>query len=218
MRCLDVAKRALGVLSRPLSRWILASVPVSDPWQRFDFPPIPLSAFGSGCVHDFGWYFEGVSTVRAVSPEEIQRWLCGCRYVPDVELFHEPDFWQHPCTLERLRQGDCEDFALWAWRKLVDTGVEAEFIVGRSAFDPVSGRAETLFARHAWVLFPRAGTTWLLEPTARTVKKGLQPLDVVRQHYIPELGVTSRRRPFSFAGKLLVDRERQFVLGEVPWA
>jgi predicted transglutaminase-like cysteine proteinase len=34
---------------------------------------------------------------------------------------------EHPGAFERRRRGDCEDFALWAWRKLAEVGVDAEF-------------------------------------------------------------------------------------------
>src|SRR5205085_1473130 len=68
----------------------------------------------------FAWYFEGQSAVTVGSVDDVCEWLLECEYVHDPELFHEPDFWQHPRTFERLRKGDCEDHALWAWRKLVE--------------------------------------------------------------------------------------------------
>jgi hypothetical protein len=45
-------------------------------------------------------------------------------------LFGEADFWQHPSTFERLRTGDCEDFAVWAWRKLIELGYDVDLVAG----------------------------------------------------------------------------------------
>ena len=70
--------------------------------------------------------------------------------------------WQQPCAFEQSRRGDCEDFALWAWRKLVEMGVDAEFYVGRvmCGDDPVSAR------QHAWVVY-RVDDEFLFEPRPR---------------------------------------------------
>src|SRR6185436_7297823 len=93
--------------------------------------PVPIGAFGPGSRREFAQYFQGESHVRVESIDEIVEWLLNCQYMTDAILFNERDFWQHPNTFEQLRRGDCEDFALWAWRKLADIGIDAEFCVGR---------------------------------------------------------------------------------------
>ena len=75
------------------------------------------------------------------SLQEICEWLVGCDYADDEAFFNEPDFWQHPVMFEQTRKGDCEDHALWAWRKLVELGFEAELVRGHY-FD---GRNAELF-------------------------------------------------------------------------
>ena len=92
---------------------------------------VSTTAFGPGSRCDFSHYFEGESHVPVSSIDDIVKWLTSCEYVTDLALFHEQDVWQHPAAFEQLRRGDCEDFALWAWRKLAEVGVEAEFYVGR---------------------------------------------------------------------------------------
>ena len=96
---------------------------------------VPASAFGPGSQRPFAEYFEGESRVPVGSIDGIVAWLQTCEYVTDLELFHQPDVWLHPGAFERLRRGDCEDFALWAWRKLAEIGIDAEFCVGRVICD-----------------------------------------------------------------------------------
>ena len=113
--------RFLARLLAPLLALLRPRVLVDDPWARSP-AVLPTRAFGRGSVRDFRWYFERESEVPVRSIDEVCDWLLGCAYVSDRELFNESDFWQHPGTFERLRQGDCEDYALWAWRKLVELG------------------------------------------------------------------------------------------------
>ncbi len=101
--------------------------------------PVPPGAFGPGSERPFAQYFEGESSVRVASIEEIVAWLQTCEYVSDVELFRKRDVWQHPSAFEHLRRGDCEDFALWAWRKLGELGIDADFCVGRVDLDRSAG-------------------------------------------------------------------------------
>ena len=50
---------------------------------------------------------------------DLRRFLAGCEYVSDEEQFGERDYWQPPEQFEKSKKGDCEDFALWAWRQLL---------------------------------------------------------------------------------------------------
>jgi hypothetical protein len=75
-------------------------------------------------------------------------------------------------AFERRRRGDCEDFALWAWRKLAEVGVDAEFCVGRVICDD---RPE-VDRQHAWVVFRVDEAAYLFEPAARIRSRMIRPL------------------------------------------
>ena len=116
-----VIRRAFAWLVYPVGRLLVQIMPEDDPWERLSVAP-RLHMYGSGARLDFPKYLGGPSTVAVTSIEHIQNWLLGCRYERDEVLFAEPYFGQHPTTFEHLRAGDCEDFALWAWRKLIELG------------------------------------------------------------------------------------------------
>jgi hypothetical protein len=196
---------------RPLWRLLLRVVPVDDPWRRVDYR-VPVRHFGAGANHDFDWYFEGECRVPVTSIEDVQDWLLECEYVHDPELFHEPDFWQHPRTFERLKRGDCEDHALWAWRRLLELGYDAEFVSGRCLpWTPGSADGE---GGHAWVIFRRDGATYLFEAAAKTKGQMVRPLTEASDEYRPEYGVDCHRQRFAFNGILLTMREREFGIRE----
>ena len=150
--------------------------------------------FGDGARHGFDWVFEGESAIAVASLDEILDWLAGCQYEADASLFRESDYWQHPHTFEQLRRGDCEDFALWAWRKLVELGIDADLVIGRR----VPPGAEN--SRHAWILFRDGATEFLLEPIVRDRAVAIRDITTARSEYIPEFGVARDRSRFLFAG------------------
>lgn len=90
-------------------------------------------------VEIFQDYLRAKLTVRPGDPARLRAWLRGCRYVRDIVRHKAMDLWLHPEDFEQLREGDCEDHALWAWVQLLRMGVLARFTVGRRT----SG--------HAWV-------------------------------------------------------------------
>src|SRR5690348_9858416 len=106
------------------------------------------------------------------------RMAADCEYVRDP--VHERDYWQHPKTFEQLRKGDCEDHALWAWRKLTELGLPAEFYVGRWR---TGKEAQPGF--HAWVVFQDGGIQYLLEATGSSRETIVRRLDDVRGDYFP---------------------------------
>ena len=87
--------------------------------------------------------------------DEVRAFLSTCRYVPDEEQFGVKDHWAPPVEFERVRQGDCDCFALWTCRQLLALGYEARFIVGRA------GRYGD---GHAWVAFRAEGEIFIVEP------------------------------------------------------
>jgi predicted transglutaminase-like cysteine proteinase len=175
---------------------MLRLVPPRDPWTRLALRP-PLHAFGPGARQDFPWYFQGESTVDVRRVEDMVGWLQQCEYTSDQDAYQVTDFWQHPRTFELMRRGDCEDFALWAWRKLIELGFDAQFVVGYAVVGPEAGR------RHAWVQFHDGERDYLLEPCQRSAEHAVRPLEDVRDAYFPEYGVDARRQRFTFAGYAL---------------
>jgi hypothetical protein len=160
---------------------------------------VPPAAFGPGSHTQFPSYFEGESRVRVTSIDEIVEWLRTCEYVSDADQFHQADVWQQPCAFERRQRGDCEDFALWTWRKLAEINVDAEFFVGRV----VCGSRTTARRQHAWVVYRDRGTEVLFEPAAQDRDEMLRPLDAVRDLYVPHFAVDRRFVTSAFVGCLL---------------
>ena len=89
----------------------------------------------------------------------------------DEEQFGEKDYWQPPEQFEESKKGDCEDFALWAWRQLLQMNYDARFVAG------VSGRYRE---GHAWVTFEKNGKYFLLEPLRWPVGLKLPRLSIFR--------------------------------------
>jgi predicted transglutaminase-like cysteine proteinase len=169
-----------------------------SPWDRLA-ASIPLKAFGPGSRRHFSHYLEGDSAVRVQSIDEIVEWLLECQYVTDPELFKEQDFWQHPSGFESLRRGDCEDFALWAWRKLTEVGVEAEFYVGQVRGEPeLRGNRQ-----HAWVVYRADDDDFLFEPAARNRERMIRRLADAMDDYVPHFAIDRHLRTFAFGGCVL---------------
>ena len=158
--------------------------------------PVPAKAFGPGSERPFATYFDGESSVGVASVEDIVAWLQTCEYVSDVELFQKRDVWQHPRVFETMRRGDCEDFALWAWRKLGELGIDADFCVGRV----VSRQHPDVDHQHAWVVYRIDGTTFLFEPAARTPSYMIRPLEEAMDDYVPHFAVNHRFETNAFVG------------------
>jgi hypothetical protein len=164
-------------------------------WERVVMN-VPPRAFGPGSEQPFAEYFKGESSVQVGSIDDIAAWLQTCEYTADIELFQKADHWQHPGIFEQQRRGDCEDFALWAWRKLSELGIDAEFYVGRvnCTQRPVSAR------QHAWVVYQVDGTSFLFEPAARTPASMIRPLEDAMSDYVPHFAVNHRFETSAFAG------------------
>jgi hypothetical protein len=187
---------------RPLLHWLRevsgmahkARVAASarDPWQRYQIEP-PLRAFGPG-AEDFRGYLARACRLSHATPHDIADFLLQCRYAEDQHLLGEHDHWLHPATFELLRCGDCEDFALWAWRQMVDAGFDTDFVVGIRA---VPGNPS---GRHAWVTYRDASEEYVLDGVERSLERIIRPLAEVRQLYEPQVGVDAAGRRFVYAG------------------
>ena len=159
---------------------------------------VPRYNFGKGAKKDFAWYFEGTSRVQVKSLKEICKWLAKCGYMSDRELFVEDDFWQHPVTFEHLRKGDCEDHALWAWRKMTELGIPAEFVCGQWIERNNGARKET---GHAWVNFEDLETrTWLvMESTEKNPRRMVLTYAEAEQYYFPEFAVNGELKTYRYS-------------------
>jgi Bacterial transglutaminase-like cysteine proteinase BTLCP len=110
---------------------------------------------------------------------DMRRFLAGCKYVSDEEQFGERDYWQPPERFEESKKGDCEDFALWAWRQLIHMKYPARFALGS---------ASRYGDGHAWITFQKDGKTYLLEPLSWPVGLTLPRLSVLR--YKPKFSMS----------------------------
>ncbi len=164
-------------------------------WDRVPVP-VPARVFGPGSRQPFADYFDGESCVHVGSIDDIVAWLQTCEYVTDLELFHERDVWQHPGIFEQQKRGDCEDFALWAWRKLAELSIDAEFYVGRVICEDRPG----IDRQHAWVVYTLDGTEFLFEPAARTPSQVIRPLADAMAGYVPHFAVNHRFDTHAFVG------------------
>lgn len=102
-----------------------------------------------------GRYVSQPLTVKCASFQDVRDFLRRCKAVSDEEQFDQRDYWQPPEEFERTRKGDCDCFALWTWRQLLDMGYDARVVFGQH------GRYDI---GHAWVEFFRNGTCYLVEP------------------------------------------------------
>jgi hypothetical protein len=104
---------------------------------------------------------------------DMRKFLAKCKYVSDQEQFGQKDYWQPPELFEETRKGDCEDFALWSWRQLMQMNYPCRFVVGRA------GR---FGAGHAWLTFEKDGRTYLLESLSWGIGLKMPRLRTLRYH------------------------------------
>jgi Bacterial transglutaminase-like cysteine proteinase BTLCP len=126
-----------------------------------------------------GRYVSQPLTVRCQTMREVRTFLASCRYVSDKELFGKRDYWQPPEDFEKRKKGDCEDFALWTWRQLLNMGYDARFI---------GGSCGRYGEGHAWVEYFRDGKCYLVEPLLCRVGDAIPRLSAFR--YDPRLSVS----------------------------
>lgn len=126
-------------------------------------------------------------SVKCNSVSDIRDFLCTCRYVSDQEQFGKRDYWQPPEEFELTKKGDCDCFALWAWREFLELGFDARF---------VAGRAGRYGAGHAWIQFSQDGRDFLVEPLVARLGDTMPRLRTLR--YRPRFSVAWDGRDISF--------------------
>jgi hypothetical protein len=165
-----------------------------DPWERIE-QGLAVPWYGSGAPPDFREYLSGISSVDVESVDDICSWLRTCTFATDEALFGRADVWQHPLEFEVRRAGDCDCHALWAWRKLHELGISAEFLSGRRRL--ADGNEEG----HCWVQLVSSAGSLILESTEKEGSM-LRPLSSAREEYIPHLAVSTSLARVSYWGLL----------------
>jgi len=166
-------------------------------WTRINLPR-DTWRFGGAAPSDMAAFLARPSTVRVSAVQEVCDWLRECAYEHDEVLFGEPDRWQAPAEFEARRRGDCEDHALWAWRKLHELGIEAELVVGRYLTAPGPHNY------HAWVVYTEpSGRRMLLEATTKGWGRMPAPLEEVGHEYLPFHSIDGYLQTFTYGGYLL---------------
>jgi len=113
-------------------------------------------------ARSFETYLQSQTALRILSFDDVLRFLVGCRYVRDRELFGKEEVWQHPNDFERARAGDCEDHALWAWAQLAQLRIEARFTAGFRK------------GGHAWVTLYRTDPPGIFETTSKEPERAVK--------------------------------------------
>jgi hypothetical protein len=150
-----------------------------------------------------GRYISQPLSVECKNLEDLRNFFTKCRYVSDEEQFGLPDFWMPPEDFEHIRKGDCEDFALYAWRQLQSLGFRTRFVGGKN------GRYGD---GHAWVTFEQDGKTFLLEPQASSLGPRLPRLSTLG--YKPDVSVEWDGEKAHF----YLHKDRKFIpsAGQLP--
>lgn len=189
--------------------YVLDRIPLDDPWGRWP-QAVPHHIFASGSVNDFGWYLKEPSTVTIDSIEHVCDWLLACEFVTDEEQFGKADYWQHPTEFEKRRRGDCDDHAIWAWRKLIELGIPVELVVG------CKRTAAATWAGHAWVQTEVNGQPVVLDAAAKPPSQLIVPLADARAWLRPHFAVDQRLQRHAFEGYLHTIKERRCAARQKP--
>jgi len=163
----------------------------TDPWASVP-APVHHRLFGAGSRRPFPWYFEGPLQVQIGTLREMEEWLFECLYVPDERLHGTADYWQHPGVFEQLRMGDCDDHALWAWRKVVELGHASSLVVGRWSDEPDD--------LHTWLVAAVDGSRHIVEPTSKVLGEMIVPFERAARRYRPHVSVNERFETRAYLG------------------
>jgi len=154
-----------------------------------------------------GRYVSQPLSVKCKTIDDVRRFLRGCEYVSDKELFDKDDYWQPPEEFEQRKKGDCEDFALWTWRQLLELGYDARFI---------GGSCGRYGEGHAWVEYFQGEKCFLVEPLFSKVGGTMPRLSTLR--YGPKLSVAWDGETLRyFAHKERTSQSDWRLLGPLVW-
>ena len=152
---------------------------------------VPYSQFSSGAGKKWSLYLNDDTAVTVNSLAEIQSWLSSCKYMLDQDQFGKVEHWVTPSEFEKTKLGDCEDHALWAWHKLYQLNIPAEFVVGTN--DNGNGK----WVGHAWVMLKISGLLHVLEATNKNGRMFV-PWEDVKNRYKLRVGVNHDLKTFEY--------------------
>ena len=168
-----------------------------DVWERTDHVPCER-CFVYATVYDFRAFQAVPSIIPVGTVEWMRHWLSGCEYASDRHLFGKDNYWQSSALFERLRAGDCDDFAAWAWRKLHELGYrDAALVLGWKR----AGEEGADWGAHAWVDFGWRGRPHVFDGTLPRDHMA-RPAEAARGEYYPMFGVDGAGWAFAFGGGL----------------
>lgn len=124
-------------------------------------------------TYPMGRYLSQPLNVECKNLADIRAFLRGCKGVSDKEQFGREDYWQPPEHFEQTKKGDCDDFALWTWRQLLDLGYDARVVFGQHGRYGIG---------HAWAQFSENGKTFLVEPQLSILGERIPRLSSLRYH------------------------------------
>jgi predicted transglutaminase-like cysteine proteinase len=115
---------------------------------------------------------------QAKSINQIDEWISNGKYISDERLYGESDKWQIPSEFEKIKAGDCEDFALWTWVQLLRMNINARFMLGGLYSEDLN---------HAWVCIYGSGGVKIFECTPSEFNA---PIDIRNApEYMPVLSI-----------------------------
>lgn len=136
--------------------------------KRFYHPTFPL-----------GRYVSRPLTVECSSIVDVWKFLRTCRMVSDEKQFGREDYWQPPDEFEKTKKGDCDCFAFWTWRQLLNMHKDARIVFGITGARPTG---------HAWVQYCERDRCFLVDPTLWPL--GLRIPRFTTLFYVPRYSVS----------------------------
>jgi hypothetical protein len=128
------------------------------------------------------------------SPEALAKFMKhNFKYAPDRRLFHEDEYWQSPEEMLERRQGDCEDYALFAKAILEQNGMSASVV---SVYWAADAHTVAVFEQNGkWGIFDLADLHYVDAATmadlAKTIRHDWHYLGIMRQE--GRIGIISRK-------------------------
>ncbi|MEM9133033.1 MAG: hypothetical protein AAF962_25930 [Actinomycetota bacterium] len=157
----------------------------------------PHRLFGTDSAVPFADYFYGKSTVRPSKVQGINEFLWSCELRPHLGRRGQ---WQHPLDFERRRTGNEKDHALWAWRRLVELGFEAQLVRGRRR------RAPGSWEDHTWVSFyDGSRQLYVLDASSKDRDATVMPEVIARSTFVPHVDVDRRQKTFQHPVNIVGD-------------
>ena len=128
------------------------------------------------------------------SPEVLAQFMKhNFKFVSDRQLFHEDEYWQTPEEMLERRQGDCEDYALFAKAVLEQNGITAYVV---SVYWADDAHTVAVFEDSGkWGILDLATLRYVDAATMADLAKSIRPdwhyLGMMRQE--GRIGIISRK-------------------------